>query len=39
MRNNRNKIILLNQTLKDIENLYRDVARYDMGYDEFKEIC
>ena len=31
--------ILLNQTLKDIENIYRDVAGYDMNYDEFKELC
>ena len=39
IRNNSNKIILFNQTLKDIENIYRDVAGYDMSYDEFKELC
>ena len=39
IRNNRNKIILFNQTLKDIEHIYRDVAGYDMNYDEFKELC
>ena len=39
MKNNSNKIILFNQTLKDIEQIYRDVAGYDMSYDEFKEIC
>ena len=39
IRNNGNKIILFNQTLKDIEHIYRDVAGYDMKYDEFKEIC
>ena len=38
-RNNSNKIILFNQTLKDIEHIYRDVAGYDMNYDEFKEVC
>ena len=38
-RNNCNKIILFNQTLKDIEHIYRDVAGYDMNYDEFKEFC
>ena len=38
-RNNSNKIILFNQTLKDIEQIYRDVAGYDMNYDEFKELC
>ena len=36
---NSNKIILFNQTLKDIEHIYRDVAGYDMSYDEFKELC
>ena len=39
IRNNSNKIILFNQTLKDIEHIYRDVAGYDMSYDEFKELC
>ena len=35
IRNNSNKIILFNQTLKDIEHIHRDVAGYDMNYDEF----
>ena len=39
IRNNSNNIILFNQTLKDIEHIYRDVAGYDMNYDEFKELC
>ena len=39
IRNNSNKIILFNQTLKDIDHIYRDVAGYDMHYDEFKELC
>ena len=39
IRNNSNKIILFNQTIKDIEHIYRDVAGYDMTYDEFKELC
>ena len=30
---------MFNQTLKDIEHIYRDVAGYDMNYDEFKELC
>ena len=38
IRNNSNKIILFNQTLKDIEPIYRDVAGYDMNYDEFKDL-
>ena len=39
IRNNSNKIILFNQLLKDVEHIYRDVAGYDMNYDEFKEQC
>ena len=39
IRNNSNKIILFNQTLKDIEHIYRDVAGYDVNYDEFKDLC
>ena len=34
-----NKIFLFNQTLKDIEHIYRNVSGYDMSYDEFKEFC
>ena len=39
IRNNSNKIILFNQTLQDIEHIFRDVAGYDMNCDEFKELC
>ena len=39
LRNNSIKIILFNQTLKDIEHIYRDVASYVTNYDEFKELC
>ena len=39
IRNISNKIILFNQTLKDIEHINRDVAGYDMNSDEFKELC
>ena len=39
IRNNSNRIILFNQTLKDIDHIYRDVAGYDMNYDEFKKLC
>ena len=35
IKNNSKKIILSNQTLKDIDHIYRDVASYDMNYDEF----
>ena len=39
IRNNSNKINLFNQTLKVFEHIYRDVAGYDMNYDEFKDLC
>ena len=37
--NNSNEIILFNQTLKNIENVDRDVGGYDMNYAEYKDIC
>ena len=39
IRNKSIKISLFYQTLKDIEHIYRDVAGYDMNYDEFKDLC
>ena len=36
IENNKNKIILFNQTLKDLERIY-NVAGYDMSYDQSKE--
>ena len=35
IRKNSNKINLFNQTLKDIERLYKDVGGYDMSFDKF----
>ena len=31
-------MVLPNQTFKNFEHIYRDVAGYDMSYDEFKEF-
>ena len=39
IRYNSNIIILFQQTLKDVENTYRDIAGFDMSYDEFKSLC
>ena len=39
IRNESNKIVLFNQTLKEIENVFRDVSGYDISYDEFKQLC
>ena len=35
MRNKSIQNVLFNQTLKAIENIYRDVGGYDMSYDGF----
>ena len=32
-------IILINQTLKDVEITYRNIVSFDMSYDEFKDLC
>ena len=37
--NNSNKKILSNQTIKDIESIYRDIGGYDMCYYEFEQLC
>ena len=39
IRNYSNIIILFQQTLKDVEHIYRDIAGFDMSYDEFKSLC
>ena len=39
IRNNSNIIILFQQTLKDVEHIYRDIAGFDMSYDELKSLC
>ena len=39
IRYNSNIIILFQQTLKDVEHIYRDIAGFDMSNDEFKSLC
>ena len=39
MPNNSNKINLLNQTIKDMEKLYRNIGGYHMIYDELEQLC
>ena len=39
IRNNSSIIILFQQTLKDVEHIYRDIAGFDMSNDEFKSLC
>ena len=39
VRNNLNKIILFQKTLKDVEHIYMDISDFDMSYEEFKSLC
>ena len=39
IRSNSNIITFFQQTLKDVEHIYRDFAGFDMSYDEFKNLC
>ena len=39
IRNNSDIIILLKQTFRDIESMYRDIGGYDTKHDEFEKIC
>ena len=38
-RMNSNIIILFLQSLRDVQHNYRDIAGFDMSYDEFEELC
>ena len=37
--NNRDRLILFKQTLRDVQSMYYDIGAYDMKYDEFNEVC
>ena len=39
IRNNSDRIILLKQSLKDVQGMYFDIGAYDMKNDELKEMC
>ena len=36
--NNSNKIILFQQTLKDVEHIHKGIAGFNMSYEEFKSL-
>ena len=38
IRNNSDRLILSQQTLKDVKIVYRDIGGYDMKHDEFKQM-
>ena len=39
IRNNSDRLILFQQTLRDVQSMYYDIGAYDMNYDEFKQMC
>ena len=39
IRNISNIKILFQQTLKDVEHVFKDIAFFDMSNDEFKSLC
>ena len=39
IRINCDRLILFNQTLRDVQSLYYDIGAYEMFYSEFKEMC
>ena len=39
IRNNCDRLILLKQTLRDVQSMYYDIGAYDMKYEESKEMC
>ena len=39
VRNFSNIIFLFQQTLKDVVHIHRDIAGFDMSYEEFKSLC
>ena len=39
IRNNSDRLILLKQTLTDVQSMYYDIGAYDMNYDEINQMC
>ena len=39
IRNNRDRIILFKQTLRDVQSMYHDIGAFVMIYHEFKDKC
>ena len=39
IRNNSDRLILLKQTLRDVQSMYQDIGAFDMKYHEDKETC
>ena len=39
IRNNSDRLLLFEQTLRDVQSMYYDIGAYDMNYDEFKQMC
>ena len=39
LRNNSDRLILFERTLRDVQIMYHDIGAFDMIYYEFKEMC
>ena len=39
IRNSSDRLILLKQTLRDVQSMYQVIGAFNMNYDEFKEKC
>ena len=39
IRYNSERLILFEQTLRDVQSMYYDTGAYDKKYDEYKEMC
>ena len=39
IRNNSDRSILVEQTLRDVQSMYYDIGAYGMKFDEFRELC
>ena len=39
IRNNSDRLVLLKQTIRDVESMFQDIGGYDMKYNEFREYC
>ena len=39
IRNNADRIILFEHTLRDVESMHKNIECYDMKHDEFRGLC
>ena len=39
IRNNSDRLLLVKQTLREVQSMYHDIGAFDMIYNEFRERC